>query len=735
MLKRGSFRNRGYFLLFIFWLMPFLPLKAQTKNIDSIDVDLFSILEEVIDQEGMFYTPIFKRGGVLTGSKVINEKKLQSATKSGNYTLGSTAALNLAWIEMDAGNNEKAISYLIIAKDARTQLEDDPGEAVIEMLIAYVHYKTLNYESATKYVNAALIKLEKTNSKNTAAIAHAMLGQLYLVQKDNANAQKHFQLANKSFASLGNKRGEAKTGVQLAEIAVRKNDPRLAESHLKSALALFETIKDKNGQALVFRDKGIIKFKKGDYLNAITEYKKSLALSDQLSVAKLLKDTYLKLYTLKSLSGEHDLSDEYNIQYVLLRDSIDQVERSRILNSQLTRRELVEREAVAEMLRKENDISFRNLTTLELEKNKELLDAELERLEKEKIIEDLNMAKHISDQANTEREEKIQQLTRQKSMQELALSHKELEVSRAQSFRNILITAFVFIVIIAGLLFNRYRNQQKSHDDLDKAYHELSQTHNKLVAAQEQLVHSQKMASLGQLTAGIAHEIQNPLNFVNNFSELSIELIQELKEPDANQSEILEDLAANLQKINTHGKRADKIVKGMLVHSRTGQVDKTPADINKMIDELLELSYHGNRTRDTTFTADIIKNFDPNIPGVNIVMQDLSRVLINLFNNAFYAVGQRVKNEGATFRASVGVSTRLDGDQVIIKIRDNGTGIPEDIRKKIFDPFFTTKPAGEGTGLGLSLSYDIIVKGHHGSLAVNSEPNSYTEFVIGLPLT
>jgi len=386
------------------------------------------------------------------------------------------------------------------------------------------------------------------------------------------------------------------------------------------------------------------------------------------------------------------------------------------------------------MLQKEKQISYLQLSTQELQKNRLVTEAEIDRLEKEKIIEDLNMAKRISDQANIEREERIQQLTKEKALQDLALSKKELQVSRGQAFRNTLVTAFIFIIIIAGLLYNRYRNKSKSHQKLDRAYKELKETHYKLISTQEQLVHAQKMASLGQLTAGIAHEIQNPLNFVNNFSELSVELIDELKEPGANHQEIFSDLQANLQKISTHGKRADKIVKGMLLHSRVGAEDKQPADINKMIDELLELSYHGNRSRDNNFVAEIIRNFDLKLPKVNVVTQDISRVLINLFNNSFYAVGQRAKKVGINYKATVGVSTELAGDHIIVKIRDNGTGIPEEIRQKIFDPFFTTKPAGEGTGLGLSLSYDVIVKGHNGSLLVYSEPDSFTEFVIRLPV-
>jgi len=175
-------------------------------------------------------------------------------------------------------------------------------------------------------------------------------------------------------------------------------------------------------------------------------------------------------------------------------------------------------------------------------------------------------------------------------------------------------------------------------------------------------------------------------------------------------------------------------VKGMLTHSRVGKPEKQHVDLNKMIDELLELSYHGNRSRDQGFKSEIIKNLDPEIPKVNVVMQEISRVLVNIFNNAFYAVHQRFKAGEKNYSATVGVSTRLDGKDVVIKIRDNGTGMPEDVKKRIFDPFFTTKPSGEGTGLGLSLSYDTIVKAHQGTLNVFSEPGSFTEFVITLPI-
>ncbi len=709
------------------------PLKAQV--IDSVYVDVFSLYENLSDQEGMFYLPQVRKSGFAPGSKLVNEKRLQAASNGGNNGQVVLAAVNLAWIELEQGNNEKAISYFNTAIDAQNKTQDKQGAALLLIQKGFVQHRSLDFESALETFNEALKIVDRGKSRSGVAVIHALIAQTYLVQKDFEKADKQYKKAYDGFLASGETRARARIGVQLGEIAIRKDDPASAQKYLSQSLAYFQKTGDLNGQALVYRDLGIIKFKNGDYNSAVSDYRRSLALSGQLSVAKLLKNTYLKLFTLKSISGEHDESNEINIQYVQLRDSIDNVERSRVLNSQMTRRDIMERETIDEMLQKEQQISYQQLSTQELQKNRRVTEAEIERLEKEKIIEDLNMAKRISDQANLEREERIQQLTKDKALQDLALSKKELEVSRGQTFRNTLVTAFIFIVIIGGLLYNRYRNKSKSHQQLDRAYKELTDTHYKLVAAQEQLVHAQKMASLGQLTAGIAHEIQNPLNFVNNFSELSVELIDEMKEPGANQQEILSDLQANLRKINTHGKRADKIVKGMLLHSRTGQVDKQPADINKMIDELLELSYHGNRSRDTNFVAEIIRNFDLKLPQVNVVMQDISRVLINLFNNAFYAVGQRAKKGGASFKATVGVSTELAGDHVIIKIRDNGTGIPEEIRKKIFDPFFTTKPAGEGTGLGLSLSYDVIVKGHNGTLAVNSEPDSFTEFIITLPIS
>jgi signal transduction histidine kinase len=263
---------------------------------------------------------------------------------------------------------------------------------------------------------------------------------------------------------------------------------------------------------------------------------------------------------------------------------------------------------------------------------------------------------------------------------------------------------------------------------------------NELKATQTQLVQAEKMASLGELTAGIAHEIQNPLNFVNNFSEVSIELLAELKEEEekGNKEDVIaitDDLTQNLEKIRHHGKRADAIVKGMLQHSQSGTGTKEPTNLNALADECMRLGYHGLRAKDKSFNAELITHLDETLPKVNIIPQDIGRVLLNLFNNAFYAVNQKSKTAGADYKPEVSVTTSAENGFVIIKVKDNGIGIPDTIKDKIMQPFFTTKPTGEGTGLGLSLTYDMVVKGHGGSITLDTKEGEYSAFTIRLPLS
>ncbi|MFE3869746.1 two-component regulator propeller domain-containing protein [Flavobacterium sp. ZS1P70] len=306
-----------------------------------------------------------------------------------------------------------------------------------------------------------------------------------------------------------------------------------------------------------------------------------------------------------------------------------------------------------------------------------------------------------------------------------------------------LLYGIFFVGSMRTYIVFRARNLKRENKVLEeKVTHrtnQLTRSIEDLKTTQTQLIQSEKMASLGELTAGIAHEIQNPLNFVNNFSEVSMELIDEMEEEmakgdTAEAIAIASDIKQNLEKINYHGKRADSIVKGMLQHSRAGNNVKEPTNINALADEYLRLAYHGLRAKDKSFNAELITNFDEQLPKINVIPQDVGRVLLNLFTNAFYATHQMQKIAKGDYKPMVSVTTTQNEKFVVITVKDNGIGIPDAIKDKIMQPFFTTKPTGEGTGLGLSLSYDIVVKTHGGKIAIDSIEKEYTIFTIQLPL-
>jgi len=356
----------------------------------------------------------------------------------------------------------------------------------------------------------------------------------------------------------------------------------------------------------------------------------------------------------------------------------------------------------------------------------------------------LTLSKKVGDSLQKNMNDKLIQFQNQNFEDQVRL---ENEVQQSAAVKNKIRTTalLVGLVLLSILAFVFYRNNRQKQ----KANKVLETTLSNLKTTQSQLIQSEKMASLGELTAGIAHEIQNPLNFVNNFSEVNAELIEELKgerskvksERDEKlEAELITNIAENEEKINHHGKRADAIVKGMLQHSRTSSGQKEPTDINKLADEYLRLAYHGLRAKDNSFNATMKTDYDESIGSVNIIPQDIGRVMLNLINNAFYAVDEK-KRQNPGYEPIVSLSTKAVklplgslGSKVEIRIGDNGNGIPQKVLDKIFQPFFTTKPTGVGTGLGLSLSYDI-VKAHGGEIKVDSKENNGATFVIQIPIT
>ena len=309
-------------------------------------------------------------------------------------------------------------------------------------------------------------------------------------------------------------------------------------------------------------------------------------------------------------------------------------------------------------------------------------------------------------------------------------NEKVLDQGRIRTYA--LLAGTAVILLLAFIFYRNSRQKQKAHDIIKKAYGELKET-------QKQLVQSEKMASLGELTAGIAHEIQNPLNFVKNFSEvnteLADELIQTVEKGDIEEiKNLAADIRANQEKIKYHGERADSIVKSMLQHSRTSTGQKEPTDINQLCDEYSRLAFHGMRAKDKNFNAEIKTHLSQILVPVSVIPQDIGRVILNLINNALYAVDQKSKRGLPAYKPEVLLTTSRSGNFIEIKIKDNGDGISDTLKEKIFQPFFTTKPTGEGTGLGLSLSYDIVTKGHGGDLRMDSREGIGTTFTIVLPI-
>ena len=339
-----------------------------------------------------------------------------------------------------------------------------------------------------------------------------------------------------------------------------------------------------------------------------------------------------------------------------------------------------------------------------------------------------------------------QEEERQKEIEKAKLAYN------SQLRQYALLAILVILLLVAFFLYRNNQKEKKAKNLLHRQKEEINLQRDKaekalteLKSTQAQLIQKEKLASLGELTAGIAHEIQNPLNFVNNFSELSVELIEELgpPTPDGGAPEapfggwgaFLDDITQNLQKINHHGKRASSIVKGMLEHSKASTGERELTDINQLADEYLRLSYHGLRAKDNSFNSGYELITDEHLPKTEVVPQELGRVLLNLINNAFYAVNERAKQGETNYQPKVTVTTKATDNQVLIHVKDNGTGIPDPIKAKIFQPFFTTKPTGEGTGLGLSLAYDIVTKGHGGTLEVESVEGEGTTFIVKLQFT
>jgi two-component system NtrC family sensor kinase len=453
----------------------------------------------------------------------------------------------------------------------------------------------------------------------------------------------------------------------------------------------------------LFMDMGTVQFQMGNHRLAFEYLHKSIPLSLTIDDHRTLSDAYTTLAGFFKVSNQPDSVLYYGNKGLREAQSIGY--QKGILNAADLLAEISESKDIREALYYHKIAKAANETLYGVKKVQAL-------------------QRIVADEQERQREMEAQKIAEQTQLRQYAF-----------------LAGLGALFLIAFILYRTNKQQKKANHLLHRQKEEINLQRDKaekalteLKSTQAQLIQKEKLASLGELTAGIAHEIQNPLNFVNNFSELSVDLADELedeiKKPELDRdliADLTKDIKSNQEKINHHGKRASSIVSGMLEHSRTSTGERTLTDINKLADEYLRLSYHGLRAKDNSFNSDYQTDFDENLPKIELISQDIGRVLLNLINNAFWAVKTVEK-------PLVVVKTEQTDNQIIIKVKDNGPGIPDNTKAKIFQPFFTTKPTGEGTGLGLSLAYDIVTKGHGGTLEVETKEGEGTTFIVKLPI-
>lgn len=706
----------------LFMLGICISVLLKTSPCNAQENDFFQYLGEG-NSLNEFIKP--ERSGRLlgfTGNETINKKRLQLAVANNNDKGIIAAASNLGLISLKKNDATTAVNYFQQSLDAavRSKNEKATSTALIQSAIAQQQLK--NAEKALEYYRLAASKVAPLNFPKVSAFIQAQTGQCYLDMHDLKKSEESFNRAAKAYSALGEKVQAGACYNSTGEVQLRQNNYKQALESFNAGLSVISGSRDNKLAAILNRNAGLTFFKQGKFEVAIEYFKKSISFQNDVLIHKLMKDAYMQLFTYYSFSNDFTKADFFHDRYRSLKDSLLSSSKNNKPDKATLALEIEEKERVIELLQKQYQ--------------EQAVATNAKQLELSQLITRTDIELQQKDQALEQKTAEVEQLTRDKAIRERDLARQELQISKQKNFRNLLIAITVGAIILIVLLYNRYKLKQNSNTKLQKANEELQNTLRQLQTTQDQLVQSEKMASLGQLTAGIAHEIQNPLNFVNNFSEGAIEVTEEFLHSNNNEErqELGIELKSSIIKIHEHGKRAERIVKSMLQHSRQGTGEKELTDLNLLIHESVNLAYHGMRATYKDFQCVMEEDMSESLPKMLLIPQDMNRVFLNLTNNAFYAMREKAKAD-KSYSALLKITTSLQGNMAEVKIWDNGPGIPKEIAEKVFQPFFTTKPTGQGTGLGLSMSFDIITKSHQGTLQLISEKDKYSEFTIRLPLS
>ena len=662
--------------ILVFLLIPFISLAQDAQYLDSLNYALLNTTNDTVKMDIYRNMGFYQQDGKVDSALSYHEKQLAFAKKLNLKLYEADADEQIAYVKSSQGDFAGALKFYYEGLN----IADDPKCA----------------ENSWGYSNFSNSKSPEDARVSIIGMIDLELARLYdysrMLKKEKLYLDKAFEIGEK----LHNKKILSLTSRDIGRLFAKNNQPDSAFKYFQMALLY-------NINSPYSKQLGDLYRLIGDYYEIQHQYdstkkyfKKSINAGILNNQLRLLGNDYGELGQLYLITHQLDSALYYTQKGIVQAQSIQ----NELLISK----------------------GYTQLSSIyEQQKNASLA---LTSLQKGKLLKDsLNdaLVGKITQFQNIDFEEQL----RLKKM-----------VDEQSSFQNklMIIGLIAIILIFILLVILQYRNSRQKQ----KANAVLEKTLSNLKSTQTQLIQSEKMASLGELTAGIAHEIQNPLNFVNNFSEVSNELIDEMNiELDKGDIEEAKAIAVNvkqnLEKINHHGKRAADIVKGMLQHSRNSSGVKEPTDINALCDEYLRLSYHGLRAKDKSFNATIKTDFDTSLEKVNIIPQNIGRVIFNLLNNAFYAVDEKKKSGVEGFEPTVSISTKKIDDKLEIRVSDNGNGMPQKVVDKIFQPFFTTKPTGQGTGLGLSLSYDI-VKAHGGELKVETKESEGTTFIIQLPI-
>ena len=618
-----------------------------------------------------------------------------------NYQKGLADGLKtLGFCFVRVAKNEEALPLLNEAQSIFESLNDLEGLAVVYNYKAIILRNKGETGASLELAFKALELSRKIASRENEATDHYQIGVTYKVLGDFERALEHLYKSRSMFNEDNNQLLATYPINVIGAIYFENGDYPQALKYFEEGLAGRQASHDKLGEAGSLDNIGFAHLKLGNFSKAVEYCAKSFDIAEITEDKRTQSNALLHQAEVYKQTGDIEKAVLYSNRSLDIMKQIGDI-----------RREI-------EML-----LFLADLGKIVPGNHNvpEILSTALKMAESRKMLDLLSQSHRQLSDYYREREDYAE-----------ALRQLELHVILEKEFHK-------------NAIAQKVQNLEITHkaEEARNETEAMRLKNEELLKTQVQLIHAEKMASLGQLTAGIAHEIQNPLNFVNNFSDLNLELLSELKEYFANGNlveagNIIDDLTANEVKIHYHGKRADGIVKGMLQHSRKSTGEKEPANINKLAEEYLKLSFHGLRARQKDFTARYEFIGDDKIGEINVVAQDLSRVLINLANNAFYAVHEKSRRINGVYEPTVRVTTELtslpSGRRCVsIKILDNGDGIPGHLLEKIFQPFFTTKPAGQGTGLGLSLSYDI-VKAHGGDISLNTTEGEGCEFVVRLPI-